>query len=121
MGMDEPYEIMSNGKRSGIIEIPMSNILNDYEYYGENATGALPSPEALFEIYKGEFDLAYRERTLVSIMLHPHVSGHRSRVLQVEKFIDYMKSKPDVWFASMREVAAYIRKQDGSLKEQTKQ
>jgi len=121
MGMDEPYEIMSNGKRSGIIEIPMSNILNDYEYYGENATGALPSPEALFEIYKGEFDLAYRERTLVSIMLHPHVSGHRSRVLQVEKFIDYMKSKPDVWFASMREVAAYIRKQDGSLREQTKQ
>jgi len=121
MGMDEPYEIMSNAQPTGLIEIPMSNVLNDYEYYGENATGSLPSPEAVFEIYKGEFDVAYQEKTLVSIMLHPHVSGHRSRMVQVEKFVAYMKSKPDVWFASMREVADYIRSTDATLLRNSKQ
>ena len=44
---------MSNGQPSGVIELPISEVGNDYVYYGENANGALvekllaavPSPE----------------------------------------------------------------------------
>jgi len=32
------------------------------------------------------FDVAYEERTMMVLTTHPHVSGHRSRVAQLEKF-----------------------------------
>ena len=50
----------------------------------------------------------------MNIMLHPHVSGHRSRLVQVEKFIAYMKSKPGTWFATMEQVANYVKQNAGS-------
>jgi hypothetical protein len=40
----------------------------------------------------------------------PHYTGHRSRVLWLEKLIVYMKSKPGVWFATHEEVAQYLKK-----------
>jgi peptidoglycan/xylan/chitin deacetylase (PgdA/CDA1 family) len=110
---DEVYEINSYGKPSGMIEVPMNNIMNDYRYYGADTDGHLMSPDLLFQIYKAEFDGAYKEGSMVNLMLHPHLSGHRSRITQVEKFIDYMKSKPGVWFATMGEVATYAKKTDG--------
>jgi peptidoglycan/xylan/chitin deacetylase (PgdA/CDA1 family) len=109
MAMDEVYEVVSNGRPTGMIEIPVNDVLNDFRYYGGDTNGSLPLPEGLYQIYKAEFDGAYQEGTLVNIMIHPHVSGHRSRIAQVEKFITYMKSKQGVWFATMEQVATYVR------------
>ncbi len=64
LAADEPYEIVSNGKPSGVIELPISEIDNDYPYYGETANGALPSPDGVFQVFKSEFDVVYEERTL---------------------------------------------------------
>ncbi len=113
MAMDEVYEINSNGHPTGMIEIPVSNVLNDFKYYGGDTSGSLPSPDGLFQIYKGEFDKAYQEGSMVNVMLHPHVSGHRSRIAQVEKFISYMKTKQGVWFATMEQVATYVKQNSG--------
>ena len=41
--------------------------------------------------------------------MHPHVTGHRSRALWLEKLITYMKSKPGVWFATHEEIADYLK------------
>ena len=109
LAADEPYEIVSNGQPSGVIEIPISEIDNDYVYYGETANGALPFPEALFQIYKAEFDLALQERTLFVLTQHPHVSGHRSRIAELDRLLAYMQSKPGVWFATMEQLANYVK------------
>jgi peptidoglycan/xylan/chitin deacetylase (PgdA/CDA1 family) len=109
LAADEPYEIVSNGQPSGVIEIPISEIDNDYVYYGETANGALPFPEALFQIYKAEFDLALKERTLFILTQHPHVSGHRSRIAELERLVAYMQSKPGVWVATMEQLANYVK------------
>jgi peptidoglycan/xylan/chitin deacetylase (PgdA/CDA1 family) len=109
LAADEPYEIVSNGQPSGVIEIPISEIDNDYVYYGETANGSLPSPDALFQIYKAEFDLAFQERTLFVLTQHPHVSGHRSRIAELDRLAAYMQSKPGVWFATMEQVANYVK------------
>ena len=109
LAADEPYEIVSNGKPSGVIELPISEIDNDYPYYGETANGALPSPDAVFQIYKAEFDLAYDERTLFILTQHPHVGGRRSRIVQLDRLVQYMHSKPGVWFATMEQVASYVK------------
>jgi peptidoglycan-N-acetylglucosamine deacetylase len=109
MAMDEPYELMADGKPTGMIELPIEWILDDFPYYSGNAQGSLPSPEAVYQIYKDEFDVAYDERTMVIITLHPHVSGHRSRLTQIERLIAYMKSKPGVWFATLEQIANAVK------------
>jgi peptidoglycan-N-acetylglucosamine deacetylase len=109
LAADEPYEIVSRGQPSGVIELPISEIDNDYVYYGETANGSLPSPDAVFQIYKAEFDLAFEERTLFILTQHPHVGGRRSRIVQLDRLITYIKSKPGVWFATMQQVANYVK------------
>jgi hypothetical protein len=44
---------------------------------------------------------------------HPHITGQRSRINQLEELILYMKSKPGVWFATAEEIAKYIKQQSG--------
>src|SRR5437867_2529047 len=47
LAADEPYEIVSNGQPSGVIELPISEIGNDYVYYGETANGSLPDRKSV--------------------------------------------------------------------------
>ena len=109
LAADEPYEIVSHGQPTGVIELPISEVDNDYVYYGETANGSLPSPDAVFAIYKAEFDLAFEERTLFVLTQHPHVGGRRSRIVQLERLIAYMQSKGQVWFATLEQVANYVK------------
>ena len=114
MGMDEPYDLLSNGKSTGLLELPISWIADDYPYYEPEAAGSLPSPEAVFQVYKGEFDGAYQEKTMFILTMHPHITGHRSRIVELDKLITYMKSKPGVWFATLEQVANHVRKSDAN-------
>ena len=108
MARDEPYNIVSNGQDTGLLELPVSWIEDDAPYFGR--TGALPSPDLIFKVYQDEFDMAYKEGTFLMLTFHPHISGRRSRVVDMEKLFDYMKSKPNVWFATAQHVAEYVKK-----------
>lgn len=108
MGRDEPYNIISNGEDTGLLELPVSWIEDDAPYFGR--TGALPSPELIFRVYRDEFDTAYQEGTFVMLTFHPHISGRRSRAVHMAKLIEYMKMKPGVWFATAQQVAEYVKK-----------
>jgi peptidoglycan-N-acetylglucosamine deacetylase len=112
MAMDVPYELMANGKDTGIVELPISQILDDYQYLRPG--GSLPSPELVYGIYRDEFDRAYQDGTLFILTMHPMVTGHRGGMKYLEELIKYMKSKPEVWFATERDIAQYVEKQDQS-------
>jgi len=114
MAMDEPYELVENGTPTGLTELPIEWILDDFPYYSGNASGSMPSPESVVQIYRDEFDMAYQERTMVVLTTHPHVSGHRSRLMQLEKLITYMKSKPGVWFATLEQIANVVKPSAGT-------
>lgn len=109
MARDQPYELLANGQPTGIVELPVSWIEDDAPYFGR--TGALPSPELIFKVYRDEFDVAYREGTMFMLTMHPHVVGRRSRLVELEKLITYMKSKPGVWFATGEQIATYAKQQ----------
>jgi peptidoglycan/xylan/chitin deacetylase (PgdA/CDA1 family) len=106
MAMDEPYELMSNGQATGIVELPVDWIQDDGLYFGP--TGTMPSAELVFQTFREEFDRAYKEGTMFMLTMHPHVIGHRSRIGHLEKFIAYMKSKPGVWFATGEQIAEFV-------------
>ncbi len=108
MAMDEPYALVANGEPIGLIELPVDWILDDYPYFGPNASGSAPNPEAPFRVYRDEFDEAYDEGTMFMLTMHPHVIGHRSRMRHLEELMSYMKSRSGVWFATAEQIARYI-------------
>ena len=107
MGDDRPYEIVADGEATGIIELPVEWILDDYTYYsfdwGTHAYHRM-ADSAVLDIYRGEFDGAFAEGTLFLLTMHPFVTGHRSRMAALERLVEYMISKR-VWFATLEEVA----------------
>ena len=71
------------------------------------------SPREVAQVWIDEFDKAYEEGTLFLHTMHPHVSGHRSRIKALELLIAHIKTKPGVWFATHRAVAEYVKTQAG--------
>ncbi len=107
MAMDEPYELMSNGEPTGMVELSIDWTLTETPYLGRG--GTMPSPDHLFQLYKEEFDGAYEEGTTFILTLHPQVVGHRAPIQQLDKLLAYMKSKPGVWFATAEQIARYVK------------
>ena len=109
--MDEPHEILLDGQPTGLIELPVNWIIDDSPMYG--AAGDFPSPRLIMNAFRDDFDVAYKEGTMFMLTMHPHITGQRSRIRQLEELIVYMKSKPGVWFATAEEIAKYIKQQSG--------
>ena len=105
--LDEPYEIVARGKNTGIVELAIDWTLTETPYLGQN--GRMPSPALLFELYKEEFDGAYKEGTLFVLTLHPYMSGHRAPMQHLDALVAYMKSKPGVWFATGEQITKYLK------------
>jgi len=107
MASDDAYEILLDGRPTGVIELPIERILDDAPYFGA-ANGSLPSPDHVYEIFKAEFDVAWEEGGLYVLTMHPHYMGHRARAAVLDRLITYMKSRPGVWFATHEAVAHHV-------------
>jgi peptidoglycan-N-acetylglucosamine deacetylase len=105
--MDEPHDVLIDGRSTGIVELPVNWVLDDAPFLP--ATASLPSPRLILQTFKDDFDVAYREKTLFMLTMHPHITGQRSRMKHLEELIVYMKSKPNVWFATADEIAKYVK------------
>ena len=114
MADDRPYEIVAEGKPTGLVELPVEWIRDDYSYYSYDRRGSAYhriGDSDVLEIYKGEFDRAYQEGGLFQLTMHPFVTGHPSRLAALDRLVAYMKSKPGVWFATHEQVAQAAKAQ----------
>jgi peptidoglycan/xylan/chitin deacetylase (PgdA/CDA1 family) len=112
MADDEPYEIVSEGTPSGVIEIPVEWIRDDAVYFPMERYGGLrpyTSPQTVLGIWKAEFDAAYADGGLFQLTMHPHIIGHRSRLVMLDELIAYICAKDGVWFATHAQVAAHVQ------------
>ncbi len=112
MADDRPYELMQDGEATGIVELPVEWILDDAPLMnprGERYT----SPRELLRVYIDEFDKAYEEGTMFLLTTHPHIIGHRSRIVILEELIDHIQARGDVWFATHQQIAEYVKTQAG--------
>jgi peptidoglycan/xylan/chitin deacetylase (PgdA/CDA1 family) len=101
---DVPYTLSANGR--DIVVIPY-NIAGCHDY--STYRGAR-TPRDLLQIWKDQFDYLYAEGErgypkMFSINLHPFVSGVPYRAQIICEFLDYVKSKPQVWSARRIEIA----------------
>src|SRR5262245_20710157 len=82
MADDRPYEMLADGQPTGVVQLPVEWILDDAPYFwNDRSTGVRPTmnPDEVLAISKAEFDVAYEERTLFILTMHPHIIGHRAR------------------------------------------
>jgi peptidoglycan/xylan/chitin deacetylase (PgdA/CDA1 family) len=112
MADDRPYEILAAGEPTGIVELPVEWILDDAPLLNPSGT-RYSSPRDVLQVYIDEFDKAYEEGTMFLLTMHPHYIGHRSRIVILEGLIDHIRSKGDVWFATHREAAEYVKREAG--------
>jgi len=112
MADDDPYELVDDGEATGIVELPPEWIRDDAVYFNMVRFSALrpyTPPSAVEEIFAAEFDVAWEEGGLFLLTMHPHISGHRSRVVLLERLIRHMKAKGKCWFATHADVARWCR------------
>jgi peptidoglycan-N-acetylglucosamine deacetylase len=108
MASDDGYEVNLDGKPTGLVELPIERIVDDAPYFGA-ADGSMPSAEHVLEVFQAEFDVAWEERGLYVLTMHPHYMGHRSRVAVLDRLIRHMKGKPGVWFATHEDIAKHLK------------
>ena len=111
------YELMLNGKPTGVVELPVEWIRDDAVYFNMNRFAALrpyTPPADVFDIFKREFDAAYRERGIFQLTMHPHVIGYRSRIWILEELVRYIRGHEGTWFATHAEVVRYAKTNSGS-------
>src|SRR5919201_219002 len=112
MADDEPYEILQDGEPTGLVELPVEWIRDDAPYFVmERYLGIRPytPPRGVLSIWKDEFDRAYADGGLFQLTMHPHIIGHRSRLVILEELIDYISGQSGVWWATHADVATYVR------------
>ncbi len=107
------YELLLDGENTGVVELPVEWIRDDAVYFGMNRFAGLrpyTPPADVFDIFKREFDAAYKEGGLFQLTMHPHIIGYRSRIWILEELVRYMRSLPGVWFATHADVVRHAKK-----------
>jgi peptidoglycan/xylan/chitin deacetylase (PgdA/CDA1 family) len=112
MSDENPYELMENGKPTGIVELPVEWIMDDAPLYDPRGTN-YASPREVAQVWMDEFDKAWEEHSMFVLTNHPHISGHRSRVVALELLIQHIKAKGGAWFATHDAAAKYVKQQAG--------
>jgi peptidoglycan-N-acetylglucosamine deacetylase len=112
MADERPYEILQNGEPTGIVEIPVEWILDDAPLFDPRGANYNP-PREVAQVWIDEFDKAFQEGTMFVLTMHPHVIGHRSRMVALELLVDHIRSKGagKVWWATHGAAAEYVRRQ----------
>ena len=101
MDNDVPYMLKWRGVDTGLVEIPVEWMLDDWPQFETYRR----SPEEVYKLWKPEFEETHELGRYFGLTCHPQVIGRSSRLNMLEKFIEEMQEKGDVWFASCKEIA----------------
>jgi allantoinase len=86
--------------------VPYGLVVNDARYVTGNG---FASPEHFYEMAKAHLDRLRDDgddvSRMMSIGLHPRITGNPARADALARFISYAQSLGDVWFATRAEIA----------------
>ncbi|HVV58607.1 MAG TPA: polysaccharide deacetylase family protein [Gaiellaceae bacterium] len=101
---DLPYWTSVHGKAH--LVVPYTLVVNDVRYVVGTGYG---SPDHFFETAKACFDRLRHDgddvSRMMSIGLHPRITGNPARSDGLARFIDYAQSTGDAWFAKRIDIA----------------
>ncbi len=107
---DLPYWTSVKGKPH--LVVPYELVVNDVRYV---LAQGFSSQDDFFQIAKASFDRLRNDgdnaSRMMSIGLHPRITGHPARADALARFIDYAQSTGDAWFARRIDIAETFRQQ----------
>lgn len=112
MADENCYELLSNGKETGIVELPVEWVRDDAVYFMMNRFQGLrpyTPPTDVLDIFRRELDAAYAEGGIFQLTMHPHIIGYRSRIWILEEILRHARSFGDVWLATHADVAKWAK------------
>ncbi len=108
MADDVPYELVADGKPTGVVELPVEWIKDDAPLYDPRGNAYSP-PRDVAQVWIDEFDRAYDEGGMFLLTMHPHISGHGSRMVALELLVAHVKKRTGVWFGTHRAAAEWVK------------
>ncbi|MDQ0217391.1 polysaccharide deacetylase [Peribacillus cavernae] len=113
MADDIPYVLKGEGSNE-VIELPTHWAMDDWPQYAHNPDFghdmSIQSPDRAMEVWIDEFEAAWEYGGMWVSVWHPFLSGRLARCRRIDKMIQYMHEKGNVWFATMEEIALHVRK-----------
>ncbi len=110
MGDDIPYLLKT--KAGELVELPTHWGVDDWPPYVHSLeldyVMQVMSPTRAMEGFREEFEAAYESGGLWIGVWHPFVSGRLARWRQVEKLIEDMVGRGDVWLAPLEDIARHV-------------
>ena len=67
MASDDAYEILLDKQPTGVVELPIERIVDDFPYFGGAANGGMPNPDAVEQVFR----VGVRRRLRGRRPLHP--------------------------------------------------
>lgn len=97
---DIPYFVGSH------LVIPYTLDCNDFRF---TTSPGYSHGDPFFTHLKNTFDFLYAENrsTLMTIALHPRISGRPGRCLAIQQFIEYLQQFPDIWITRRIDIAKH--------------
>jgi peptidoglycan/xylan/chitin deacetylase (PgdA/CDA1 family) len=112
MGDDQPYLLRT--PKGDLIELPSDTPNDDWTHYAHvpdlEWVTQIRAPTAAEEVYRAEFEAAYRHGGLWIPIWHPSVSARLSRLEVLVGMLRDMQERGDVWIAPLSEIAAHANK-----------
>jgi peptidoglycan/xylan/chitin deacetylase (PgdA/CDA1 family) len=112
MGDDVPYFLETEAGR--LVEMPSHWGSDDYPQYAHTPEidYAVPvkAPTEAVRNYRDEFEAHYAHGGLWIAIWHPFLTGRLTRWHHIEKFLDEIRARDDVWFAPLGEIADHVIK-----------
>jgi len=106
---DAPFWDHVKGSDQPMVIVPYALDSNDMKMW------VAPSytPEAWLKYAKDTFDVLYEEGAeqprMMSIGLHLRIIGRPGRIWALEAFLNYVRSKEGVWFATRQDIAEHFQ------------
>ncbi|MGB3485435.1 MAG: polysaccharide deacetylase [Mycobacterium sp.] len=115
MGDDRPYFEEYQGKR--ILELPVHWSLDDWPRFGWNidTAGVLGQPADMRNEWNDELELAIEEGgRLVVPTMHPEMIGRGYRFVHLQRWLEALVARSDIWFATMAQISAHVAGEQNS-------
>ena len=104
------HRLLLDGEDAGVVELPVEWIRDDAVYFNMDRFSALrpyTPPEAVFDVFRREWEAARAEGGLFQLTMHPHVIGYRSRVWILDELLSLMRASGECWFATHEQVVRH--------------
>jgi peptidoglycan/xylan/chitin deacetylase (PgdA/CDA1 family) len=107
--MDTVWPYRHEGAGAPLVELPVQWMFDDGPYYllafyPLNYRQIYP-PDQVLSIWREEWDGLHELGGLMTMTLHPQITGRPSRLAALERLLDHVRAFPGVWLPTHRELA----------------